>query len=239
MITFPSQIQILNFSFNTFGIFVLLGFLLLAYVVWKEGKADGFGEEKLFDLLLVSLVSSILISRTIFAFYTSRDSGEFFGHIFKVWVPGFNPLGALVGFLVPVYTLCRSWKWSLYRILDIFALGASLSLSVIVLAYVGFQARFEFLFAFAFLVILFALLTKLRTQKIKSGYTFSLSVLSISTLDMVFFRENSNLIFYFLLVTLALVVFLFRWRLSNETSGFVTGIIGKIKTRISKQKKSI
>ena len=237
--TFPSQIQILNLSLNTFGIFVLLGFLLLAYVVWKEGKRDGFTEEKLFDLLLLSLTFAILLSRAIFAFYTSRNSGEFFGHILKIWTPGFNPYGALVGFIVPIYILCKSWKWSLYRILDIFSLGASLALSVILLAFVGFQSRFEFLFAFAFLIILFVLLSKLRIEKIKSGYTFCLFLLGFSGLGFVFFRQKNDLIFYSVLVTLASVVFLFRWRLENETSGLVGTAVRAVKARISKQKKSV
>ena len=237
MITLPSQIQILNFSINTFGIFILLGFLLFAFVTWKEGRGDGFTEERLFDLLLISLTVSIILSRAIFAFYTSRSSGEFFGHILRVWTPGYNFYGALAGFLVPIYLLCKKWKWSLYRILDVFALGFCLALSVIFLAYVGFQAKFEFLFAFAFLIVFFAVLSKIRTQKIKSGYTFCSFLLGISALGFVFFRQKQDLIFYSILVTLAFVVFLFRWRLSNETSRIVGTAIGAVKTRIGKQKK--
>ena len=48
----PAQITIQNFTIHTFGIFILVGFLLLAFGVWSEGKKDGFSEEKLFDLLL-------------------------------------------------------------------------------------------------------------------------------------------------------------------------------------------
>ena len=156
MTNLPAQINLYNLTFNTFGLFMLFGFILLAYVFWKEGKGDGFDEERLFDLLLISLISSLFFSRLFFAISAKISFLLVPTHIAKFWTPGHNMLGAFAGLILAIYILCKIWNWSVYRILDIFALGLSLGLSVILLGYVGLQAKFEFLFAFAaFIFLLF------------------------------------------------------------------------------------
>ena len=231
----PSQILAQNFTINTFGIFVLLGFLMFAFVVWSEGKKDGFSEERLFDLLLLSVFSAIFFSRLFYAFTTATTFEALVNTTYKVWQPGYNLTGALVGSLIPIYVLCRLWKWSFYRIIDIFSLGVSLGLAMALLGYVGLQGKFEFLFAFAGWVFLFAMLSSFRNPKFKSGYVFSIFLAITAILGFAFFRDRQHLIFYGLLVTLSFVVFLFRWRLANYGDTFIERIIGRIKSKTRRQ----
>ncbi|MBT6401740.1 hypothetical protein HN803_08050 [candidate division WWE3 bacterium] len=225
----PATINIANLSFHTYGIFILFGFLLFTFVIWSEGKKDGFNEEKLFDLILITIVSSILFSRAAGIWGTTTSAGEYFTKFYQVWNPGYNFLGAMFGFLFPIYVLTKVWKWSFYRIVDIFALGASLGFSVILLGFVGLQQRFEFLFGFAAWIFLYALIANIRNKKIKSGYGFSLFLLVNTLLGLVFFRDPSNLIFYVSLVTLATAVFIFRWRKTNYDTKLITRIIERVK----------
>ncbi len=235
MTAIPSQITISNFTIQTFGIFVLLGFLILAFVIWSEGKKDGFSEEKLFDLLLLTVFSAILFSRVFYAVSKVTTFSDLISKIYHIWEPGYDVTGALVGAIVPVFVLCKLWKWSVYRIADIFSLGVSLSFGVVLLGYVGLQNRFEFLFGFAAWVMLFALLSKFRSSKIKSGYVFSIFLAITTILGFVFFRDRQYLIFYSLLVTLSTVVFLFRWRLANYDGKFFKRIIARTKDEARKQ----
>lgn len=234
MTALPTQITIQNFTINTFGIFVLLGFLILAYVVWSEGKKDGFSEERLFDMLLLTIFSAILFSRAFYASATAPTFNALATMVYRIWEPGYNPVGALVGFLVPLYTLCRLWKWSFYRIVDIFSLGVSLSLPVVLLGYVGLQGKFEFLFAFAAWIFLFAALSKFRTSKIKSGFVFSIFLAVTAILGAIFFRDRQYLIFYSLLVTLSVAVFLFRLRITTYGDKLIERITSRIKKQTGK-----
>ncbi len=190
MYSVPSTIIIYGIEIHTFGLFLLMGLLLMAFVVWSEGKKDGFSEERLFDLMLVSLVSSVLFSRIGFAFNHVVSFKDFITHVYKIWTPGFSYLGGLIGFIIPMLILPRIWKWSVYRLLDIFALAFSLAFSVIVLAAVGMQSKFEYLFAFASWILLFAVLSKLRSIKVKSGVVFSLFLLLNAVLAKLFFKES-------------------------------------------------
>ncbi len=214
---------------------MLLGFLFFSFVVWSEGKTDGFDEEKLFDLILVSIVSAILFSRIFFANKLSASAEDFFGRVYRIWEPGYNRLGALVGFLLPVFVLCQRWKWSFYRIVDILSLGISLGLAVVVLGLVGLQGRFEFLFAFAAWIFLFALLSNIRNTRIKSGYAFIIFLAMNALLGLIFFSDKQNLIFYLLLVTLSTVVFIFRWRLANYDSKIIAKLTRRAKSSAGRE----
>jgi hypothetical protein len=236
MITLPAQFNILNLSIQTFGLFLLFGFVLLAFIVWKEGKNDGFDEERLFDLLLLSMLSAVLLSRAFYATNNVTSGRAFFEQIYKVWLPGYNLYGALFGLLIPLFVMCKRWKWSIYRILDIFSLGLSLSLAIIVLGFVGLQGKYEFLFAFSSWIFLFALLSKFRTSKIKSGYAFSLFLLLNALLSMIFFTHNTSLTFYLVLVTLASAVFLFRWRTLNYDRAHIKRIASRVKAKLTRKK---
>ncbi|MBI2414789.1 prolipoprotein diacylglyceryl transferase [candidate division WWE3 bacterium] len=227
MFSIPSQLIISGVSINSFGIFLFFGFLLLAFTVWSEGKKDGFDEERLFDMLLVSSFISILFSRTFFALDHSVTAGAFFLQIVRVWTPGFNLLGALIGFILPIFLFCRSWNWSFYHIIDIFSMGLALAFSAVALGYIGLQAKFNFLFGFAAWIFVYALLARLRTTKLRSGYGFCLFTVLNTALGIYFFGVKDNLIFYCVLVTLGFIVFGFRWRISHDE--VVARIISRIK----------
>lgn len=239
MITIPTQFNLNNFSINTFSIFFLIATLILFFVVWKEGREDGFDTEKLFDMFLVSMFFGVLLSRVLFAFNYALSAEEFFSHIYKFWVPGFSAVGALIGFTAPVFIFSKIWNWSIYRLLDIFSLGASLSLAIISLSFITMDLRFELLFAFAAWVLLFVLLSKLRNIKIPSGYSFSIFLIASTALKIIFFRDIGNLNFVVALVTLSLVVFIFRWRLSNYGGSFISRIRARVEDEIARQKERI
>jgi len=223
MLSLPSQLNFFNITINTFGIFIFLGFLFLAFIVWKEGKKDGFDEERLFDILLTASFLSVLFSRVFYAFGNSITASAFFNQVIKIWTVGFDPLGALIGFLLPVLIFSKLWKWSFYRIADIFSMGFALAFSIVTLGFVGLQANFNFLFAFACWIFVFALLSKIRGNKFRSGYGFCLFLLLNAGLGWYFFGAGEYLIFYVSLVTLGFIVFLFRWRIANvsTTSRFI------------------
>ncbi len=78
MTALPAQITIQNFTIHTFGIFVLLAFLIFTFIIWTEGKKDGFDEERLFDLILITIVCTILFSRLIGFWGTTTSASEYF-----------------------------------------------------------------------------------------------------------------------------------------------------------------
>lgn len=232
----PDTLVLLNFSINTFGLFLLLGFFLATFVVWQEANRDGFDEEKIIDLLIVSTLSGVIFSRLVFALSSGASVLEAIQHTYKVWSPGMDIYGGFVGLLTPIYFLSRYWKWSVYRIYDIFALAWSLGLAIVMLGYVGIQQRFEYLFAFSAWLLVYVALFKVRNLKIRSGAVFSV-FLTINVILGIWYAPHSRyLILYALLVTISAATLYFReLRSATKTTMLTPEFLNKIKSKLLKK----
>lgn len=47
----------------SYGFFMTLSYLVAAFILWREGKRQGYQPEKLFDLSLIALVAALLVYR--------------------------------------------------------------------------------------------------------------------------------------------------------------------------------
>lgn len=199
-----------GYNINASGIFFVVAFFLLSFVVWDESKRNGFAEEKSFDLLLISTLSGILFGRIFFAILNGAGTKDTFLHLIKLWTSGIDIFGYFFGVLLAVFILTRRWKWSIYRILDIYSLSYSLGAAILTLSFVGLQKRFEFLFLFSGYIMIFALLSKFKKALFRSGTIFSAFLLLNVVIGAIFYRDIRHLIFYIILVTLSLVNIYYR-----------------------------
>src|SRR5258707_13813819 len=65
---YPILFRIWNFPVNTYGVFLALAFLGAIYVTVKLGTRDGLPREKLYDLCLWLLISSLVGSKLLMFF---------------------------------------------------------------------------------------------------------------------------------------------------------------------------
>src|SRR4030067_2470800 len=96
----PILFKIGPITIYSFGFFLVLAYLAAAFILWREGKRQGYNEEKLLDLSVISLIAAITGARFYFVllnwdlFRESPVSSLFF------WQGGFAYHGALVAFLL-------------------------------------------------------------------------------------------------------------------------------------------
>jgi len=228
----PTEITLWGFNLNVFGVFLLLGFLVFSFVVWQEGTKDGFDEEHLFDLLLISVASGIFLSRLVFALQTRLYFYAALYHTFAFWTVGMSVYGAIVGFLISIYFFSKWRRWSIYRVLDVFSLAWCLFLAVTALGFVGMQKRFEFLFAFGAWIFLYAVLVRIRNKKIGSGVAFSIFLFVAAIFAAAFFGGSTRLPLYILLIVLGMVNLYFRGRVLLMKTNIPTEVINKLKERL-------
>lgn len=225
-------IKIYNFELSTFGLFVFLGILFMLYVVWKEATKDGFDEERIFDLVILTTFFSLLFSRIFFAIFGGFPLLEILKFAYEIWRPGNNIYGIFFGFLLAIYFFCKRWSFSLYRILDIFSLGITFGFSIVVLAFVGLQQRFEFLIGFALWMFLYVFLSKYRNNKVKSGHTFSIFLSMNSLLGLFFFNERFYLPLYLIFITLSIAILVLRERKETKMQVFSAEFLKQIKSKL-------
>lgn len=205
-------LSILHIQVYTYGIFALLAIMLSSYVIWREARKEGFDEEQIFDMILVVLLGSVFIGRLIYALSSLHSIKDIFLHVVMFWTLGIDITGMVVGALVVGFMWCRHNKWSLYRIMDIFAMGFSLGIPVFLLSFVFIKGRYDFLVAFGILVFVHLLVRKLRSRGVVFGSLFGVFLMTYAAFIALLFPDKKSLIFYSFLFTLGLVVLVYRVR---------------------------
>ena len=215
-------------------IFIAVSYVVFSFIAWREGKNDGFDEEKMFDLVLISFVFSAFI------YFISKRVHFVNDYLFSI------------AWIIPVYFYTFRWKWSSFRVLDIFSIAgffiASLSFGGIYFAkfieqkgsevshFANFsEQKGNYLYLLVSLIyfILFAYFAFSRSKSVvsslvyksRSGYIFSI-FLFVDALT--FYYLKKDLPFSGLLLTLSLVNLYMKIR-----SDFIPlNIINSLKNRL-------
>jgi phosphatidylglycerol:prolipoprotein diacylglycerol transferase len=119
----PILFQIGKQPVYSYGFFLALGYLFATFLLWREGKRQGYSEEKLLDLSVASLVAAIIGGRI---FYTLLHLGDFQDNptrVFFFWEGGFAYYGSFVLVLIIASYLIRKWKWSFFQVADFASLA--------------------------------------------------------------------------------------------------------------------
>lgn len=109
----------------SFSLFLAIGLFLGSFVIWKLGREE-HSEDKLFDCVLTSFISALLISRFFYIF----SHFDFFGFDVLKWIlfshyPGFSFWGGFWGLFAGLIIFTRS-KVLFRKFVDLFVLGISL-----------------------------------------------------------------------------------------------------------------
>lgn len=234
----PKSIDILNFQIPSLSIFIALAFLLIVFVIWREGKRDGFDEERLFDLFIASNFVAFTLSRIVFAFSNKATLAQTIKHTVRFWESGMNAGAYVIGILLAVYFFTRFLRWSIFRILDVYALAFSLGLAVMSLSVVAYKKDFAYLFVFSYFLLFFSLASYYRNVKIRSGRVFSIFMLGLVFLGQAL-RVSNNLIFHSILITLSLVTLYLRERKAFVKTLLPKEILTKLKSALFSKEQRI
>src|SRR2546430_10820205 len=124
---YPIRFRVWNFPVNTYGVFLALAFLGAIFVTVKLGVRDGLPRERLYDLCLWLLLSSLVGSKLLMLFTEPeyrqnprllisldflRSGGVFYG--------------GLIGAIIAAYILMRRWKLPCWKPADAGAPGIAL-----------------------------------------------------------------------------------------------------------------
>lgn len=109
----------------SFGLFLVLAYFLATFILWREGKRQGYNEEKLLDFSVLSLVSALIGGRIYYVILNWNIFLDEPVNIFAFWQGGFAFHGSLLAvLLVGMYFILR-WKWSFFQVADIASIAAA------------------------------------------------------------------------------------------------------------------
>ena len=124
---YPILFRVWNFPINTYGVFLALAFLGAIFVTVRLGTRDGLPREKIYDLCLWLLVSSLVGSKLLM-FFTEPEYRQNPLQLFSLDFlrSGGVFYGGLIGALLTGYFLMRRWKLPWWKTADACAPGIAL-----------------------------------------------------------------------------------------------------------------
>ncbi|MDQ3239589.1 MAG: prolipoprotein diacylglyceryl transferase [bacterium] len=131
---YPILFTIGSVVIYTYGFALTIGGLVSSFLIWRRGRKLLLNEESIIDMVLLSLVVSLIFSRVAYIF---SHGAEFGGNVLKMIVvtyfPGFDGAFALIGGLLGCLLFALYKKWSLLSLFDCIVLGLSLGISIVML----------------------------------------------------------------------------------------------------------
>ncbi len=236
----PEIINIGSKTFNTMIVTSFMGIICWAFVLWCESKKDGFNSERFFDLIFISLLLS--------------GTAVYFLNRLIEWTKIFHPNNTLLYFnqevflgitaflisLAPIFYFAKKFKWSVFRIIDIYSMAFCLLLMFLSLGKFLISGEREYFTLFVLLLVLYLAVMKHRGYKFMSGVIFSIFLFFITLSFLTYFRKSGYLLFGSILVTIGMFNLYLRGKKNMVKKilpeRFISGLKKKL---ISKEKRLV
>ncbi|MCS7093244.1 MAG: prolipoprotein diacylglyceryl transferase [Patescibacteria group bacterium] len=205
----------------TFGVFLSLGLLFGAFVLWKIIRLTVYKEEQVFDLVLISSAFGLFFSRVVYVVLNfDRFGFDLLKFILINGYPGLSIYGFLFGFLISAWVLSKMKKIKFLEMVDqlcppfflvIFfgKLGAFFSGSepgtptnfFIKTRYLGLEgyrhltAFYEAIFFLGGVFLSYQILQEIRKERFFRGFLFFFSLWFFSLITFLFDPLKQNKLF--------------------------------------------
>ena len=235
----PSEIIIGNQKIAT--LFIVAGFSLLywLFIVWYEGRKDGFESEKILDLAIISIISGAVVFFLYSIVYKNKVVYNPNSLLLKVDYELMTSLFVFFGSLLPVLFFSKRWNWSKYRLFDIYAMAYALFIFLFGLGRYVVYGDLVFLALSALILPFYLQILRFRGYKYPSGVMFSLFVFFLVAFGVVLLRRNGYLLIYGLLFILGVVNLAVRRKLSMYKRNLPIELINKLKSKLIAKDKGL
>jgi len=172
----PSYFTIASINIGTLPLFVATSILVVAFLFWRGGVRAGYPEEKILDLTLVVLVSSLVVGR-IASIILNQDYNFSLNNLLFGKV---SALGGLFGAGGSSIYYIKRRGWSIYTIGDI------ASVPLIAMQFISSLGRYlvgdetRVLIEAIFYLVLFGVFYLLKKKKFFAGFYIFLYLISFS-----------------------------------------------------------
>jgi DnaK suppressor protein len=228
----PAEIALLGIKFPTLTIVAIIGFIYWLFVSWYEGRKDGFDSNRMFDLAF----TSVIFAGIGFYLYTKLYN----------YLLIYNPTSPIldldyelsVGLLsfilliIPVYLYAKRWKWSAYRLLDIYVVGLSLFITFFTFGRFVVYLDFNYLSIAIVNLIIYLELLRFRGYRFRSGIIFTSYTSFLAIIGCLFLRRDGYLLIYGFLLTISIVNLVIRRKKDMSVTSLPKEFIEAIRKRL-------
>jgi DnaK suppressor protein len=235
----PPEVIIGNQKLPTLLIVCLFGFLYWVFIVWYEGRKDGFDSEKTLDLAFSSMITGFL---AFFLFSSAYNHALIYSPeslFFRVDYELSAGLVSFLGTLLPVLFLSKKWNWSKYRLLDIYAMASALFIFFFGIGRFLVYGDLEFLALSSLILPFYLLVLRFRGYRFSSGVIFSFFVFFLVAFGLIMLRRSGYLLIYGSLFILSIANLFFRRKRSVYKRNLPAELIASIKSKLLAKDKGL
>jgi phosphatidylglycerol:prolipoprotein diacylglycerol transferase len=127
---FPVIASFAGFTLSSFGLFLLIGFLVSFFVSWRIIRLYEIDPEKIIDLSLILFLGSIFGARIFFVVTHWPQFINFSGVIDLIHFPGLSFWGGYMGALIVLLLAYRKLKLRFWQTADLITVGFFAGLAV-------------------------------------------------------------------------------------------------------------
>jgi phosphatidylglycerol:prolipoprotein diacylglycerol transferase len=129
LLEIPIPFTDLHLPIYSYGFMLMVGFMMGLWVVRRKAYAEGLNMERISDLCLTTLISSIFGARLLHVLHHYNDYVSHPLEIFKLFRGGLSFYGGFFAAIVAGLLFCRRWGLPTLRLLDMMAVGLALGLA--------------------------------------------------------------------------------------------------------------
>ncbi|GIW63561.1 MAG: hypothetical protein KatS3mg091_363 [Patescibacteria group bacterium] len=208
-----------NLQIFTQGVFIVLGLLWGFFFVWQLIALTSYSEEKVFDLVFLSIFSGLFWGRVFYFIFSQEAVFDLLRFILINGYPGFSFYGALFGGILTAYVYCVVKGFNFFEVLDYLSVGFLTAIGFLIwgrglsgeLDLSGFDKVVSDSFyavvnnliplyvllgvsAFVFAFVSYKILMSIRKEVFPVGMAFIFSLWSVSLINyFISFFDNSSL----------------------------------------------
>lgn len=234
----PENINIASKTVSTMIPVLIIGAFSFFFILWCESKKDGFNSDKFFDLTFITIFFSGVV---VYFLYKLLEWLKIFRPASNLLYFNQEMLLTITSFLLlipPILFTSKRFKWSVFRILDIYSMGFSMLLMIISLGYFLITNQREYSFLFFTLFVLYISVLRFRGYKYISGMVFSIFLIFISISLISYLRKGGYLLFAPILVTISVLNLYLRGKKTMTKSILPQNLISHLRDKlVSKDKR--
>lgn len=127
---YPVILRFGPITFSSYGLFLALSMISGVFLFWRRARSEGFDEERILDLSLVSLVSGIVGARFVFVLFNFSVFSSDLSNIVRSFNTGLSWFGGLIFGALAFVLFSRRRGWSFYKLFDLVAPALAFSQAV-------------------------------------------------------------------------------------------------------------
>jgi len=235
----PESLNIGSKNISTILLIFLLGLFCWIFVLWGESKKDGFNTQRFFDLVFTSLIFSGIL---VYLVYRLISWAKIYRPYSNLLIPDQDMFLSLLAFLFsfpPIFFFSKKYKWSSFRILDIYSMAFSVLLMILSLGRFLISEQKEYFTLFASLIFLYLFVIRRRGYKFMSGVVFSVFNFFMALSFLVYLRKGGSLLFAVILVTIGVINLYLRGKKTMSKTILPEHFIENLKKRLQIKEKQL